>query len=58
MVAITATLVLLTAIKAGTVFEPDAAKPIPGLLLVQLYTVPATVPVMVNKAEVAPLHTI
>ena len=36
---------------------PDAARPILVLLLVQLYTVPAPLPVKTTAAVGAPLHT-
>lgn len=57
MVAVTGALVLLIAVKAGTVLVPLAPRPMETLLLVQLYTVPATGPVMVTAVVVAPLHT-
>lgn len=57
IVAVTGAPVLLMAVKAGTVPVPDAARPILMLLLLQLYTVPGIVPVMVTAVEVAPLHS-
>ena len=45
------------AVKAAILPVPDAVSPIDVLLLVQLYTVPATGPVMVTAVVVAPLHT-
>ena len=58
IVAVTGADVLLIATKAGTVAEPPAARPILTLLLVQLYTVPATGPAIVTAVVVAPLHTV
>ena len=50
IVAITGILVAFKAVKLGILPVPLAAKPIDGLLLVQLYTVPATAPVKVTAA--------
>ncbi len=41
----------------GMVLVPLAPRPMDVLLLVQLYTVPATGPVMVTAAVAVPLHT-
>ena len=58
IVAVTGAPVLLIAVKAGTVPAPAAARPIPVLLFVQLYTVPVTGPVIVTAVVAAPLHTV
>ena len=42
IVATTGALVLLMAVKAAILPEPEAARPIDGVLFVQLNTVPAT----------------
>lgn len=56
IVATTGALVALVAVKAAILPVPLAARPIVVLLLVQLYTVPATGPVKFTAAVVAPLH--
>ena len=56
IVAIALTLPLLTAVKAGISPLPLAARPIEGLLFVQLKVVPLTVPVNAIAFVVAPLH--
>lgn len=48
---------VLVAVKLGILPVPLAARPIDVLLLVQLYTVPATAPVKFTGAVAAPLHT-
>lgn len=58
IVAVTGAEVLLIAVKAGIVLVPAAARPILVLLFVQLYTVPATGPVIVTAVVVAPVHTV
>lgn len=56
IVAVIGALVVLMAVKAAILPVPDAASPIAVLLLVQLYTVPATAPVKFIAAVVDPLH--
>ena len=56
MVAVIGALVLLVAVKAGILPVPAAANPMAVLLLVQLYTVPATAPVKFTAAVADPLH--
>lgn len=58
IVAVTGADVGLIAIKAGIVAVPLAARPMLVLLLVQLYTVPATGPVMVTAAVVVLVQTV
>jgi hypothetical protein len=48
---------LLVPVKAGMLPVPDVAKPTVALLFVQLYTVPATLPVKLVAATVVALHT-
>jgi len=48
---------LFIAVKDAILPVPDAARPILVLLLVQLYTVPAALPVKVTAAVGCPLHT-
>ena len=48
----------LVAVNGAILPVPDAPRPTAVLLLVQLYTVPATAPVKVTAAEVAPLHKV
>ena len=55
--AITATFDGFSAVNAGILPVPDAANPIDGVLLVQLYTVPATAPVNVTGAVGVLAHT-
>lgn len=58
MVATCGTVVLLLATKLPILPLPLAARLIEVLLLVQLYTVPATGPPMVTAAVADPLHTV
>ncbi len=58
IVAVTGVLPVLMAMNDGMVLVPAAASPIPGLLFVQLYTVPATGPAMVTAVVAVPLHTV
>ena len=46
----------MTAVKLGILPVPAAARPMPGWLLVQLNTVPATVPVKVTAVVADPLQ--
>jgi len=55
IVAVTGTLPVLTAVKEGILPEPVAAKPIEGLLLVQLYIVPGPVELVKFIGAVAEL---
>lgn len=57
MVAVTGTSPLLIAVKDGMLPLPLAANPMEVVLLVQLYTVPATVPEKFTAAVGALLHT-
>ena len=57
MVAVTGILLLLMAVKAAMFPVPAALRPMLVLLLVQLYTVPATGPLMVTAVVDAPLQT-
>lgn len=56
IVAVIGALVVLVAVNAAILPVPDAASPIVVLLLVQLYTVPATAPVKFIAVVVDPLH--
>ncbi len=56
MVAVIGRLVAFTAMKAGISPVPLAARPMAVLLLVQLNTVPATVPVKFTGAVNTPAH--
>ena len=58
IVAVTATAVAFVPMKLAILPVPDAPSPMEVLLLVQLYTVPAAVPVNVTAAVGAPLHTV
>ena len=58
MVAVTGALVGLTVTKAGILPVPDPPSPIVVLVLVQVYTVPATGPLMVTAAVLDPAHTV
>lgn len=58
MVAVCTVPVALVAMKLAMLPVPEAAKPILVLLLVQLYTVPATAPVKVTAVVGEPLHNI
>ncbi len=58
IVAVTAALLLLTAVKAGIFPLPLAAKPMDGLLLIQLNEVLATDPEKLMALVVAPLHAV
>jgi hypothetical protein len=57
-VAVTGAVLVFTAINAGIFPVPAAARPIDALLLVQLYTVPATAPLIVTAVLVAPAHRV
>lgn len=57
IVATTGALVALVAKKLGILPLPDAANPIDAALLVQLNTVPATVPVKFTAAVLDPLQS-
>jgi len=57
MVATTGAPVLLIAVKEAILPVPDAARPIDGALLVQLYTVPGALPVKFTAAVAVLLHT-
>ena len=54
--AVCTTAVALVATKLAILPVPDAARPIVVLLLVQLYTVPATAPLKLTAAVFDPLH--
>jgi len=56
MVATCGTLVVLVAVKLAILPVPLAARPIVVLVLVQLYTVPATAPVKFTAVVADPLH--
>ena len=56
MVAVCTTAVVLVAVKLAILPVPAAARPMVVLLLVQLYTVPATAPVKFTAVVLAPLH--
>ena len=59
IVAVTGALVLLIAVKLGTLPVPAAARPMLILLFVQLYVVPAPVlPVIVTAVVAVPLQTV
>ena len=58
IVAVTADELLFTAVKEGIFPVPLAAKPIEGVSLVQLNTVPATEPEKVIAVVAELLHTI
>ena len=58
MVATTGKAVALIAVKLAILPVPLAANPIDGLELVQVNTVPATVPVKFTGAVGEPAHTI
>jgi len=58
IVAVTGALVKLMAVKAGIFPLPEAAKPIVGLLFVQLKVVPLTAPEKFIALVVAALHKI
>ena len=57
-IAVTATLPLLMAVNDGILPVPVAAKPMPALLFVQLYTLPLTEPVNTTGVVDAVLHTV
>jgi hypothetical protein len=57
IVAVMGDVVGLIVINDGMFPVPDAPKPIDVLLLVQVYTVPATGPLMVTAAVAEPAHT-
>lgn len=56
-VATTGELLTFTAVNEFMVPVPDAASPIEGVVLVQLYVVPATVPVKLTVETAVPAHT-
>src|SRR5687768_11390575 len=58
MVAVTGALVALSAVKEAILPAPLAAKPIEGVLLVQLNTVPGTGPLKLIAAVAALLQTV
>lgn len=58
MVAVTGVEPGFKATNDGTVLFPLAASPMDVLLLVQLYTVPATGPVIVTAVVAVPLQTV
>ena len=58
MVAVTGVLPVLMAVNDGIVLAPLAPNPIDRLLLVQLYTVPATGPAIVTAVVFDPAHTV
>ena len=58
IVATTGALVLLMAVKAAILPEPEAARPIDGVLFVQLNTVPDTFPEKITGSVCCPLHTV
>jgi hypothetical protein len=58
IVAVTGVLPALMAVNDGIVLAPLAPSPMLVLLLVQLYTVPATGPAMVTAVVAAPAHTV
>ena len=58
MVAEIGALVVLVPTKLGILPVPLAPRPIAVLLLVQLYTVPDTVPAKLIAATLAPRHTV
>jgi hypothetical protein len=58
IVAVTGAAVLFTAVKLGILPCPLATRPIPGVLLVQLNIVPATVPVNVTAVVGEPLQSV
>ena len=57
MVATTGDVPLFTATKEGILPVPLAARPMPGVVLVQLYVTPTGVPVKVIAAVLPPLQT-
>lgn len=58
MVAVTAVLPVLTAVNDGIVLVPLDPNPMLVLLFVQLYTVPATGPVIGTAVVAVPAHTV
>lgn len=56
--AVCTTAVALVAVKLAILPVPDAARPMLVLVLVQLYTVPATAPVKITAFVAVPLHNI
>ena len=58
MVAVIGLVPALMAVNEAILPEPLAANPIDGVLLAQLYTVPATVPVKFTGAVGVALHTV
>lgn len=55
--ATTGALVILIAMKAGILPTPDPARPILGVLLIQLYTAVPIEPLKLTAVVCAPLHT-
>ena len=58
IVAVTGALVIFTALKAGILPMPLAARPIEVLLLIQVKVVPVTAPENAIAFVAAPLHNI
>ena len=58
IVPVTGKVVAFVAVKAAILPVPLAARPMDGVLFVQLNTVPATVLVKFTGAVIAPLHTV
>ena len=56
IVATTGALLAFVAVKDAILPDPAAARPMVGVLLVQLYIVPATAPLKLMAAVEAPLH--
>ena len=56
IVATTGALLAFVAVKDAILPDPAAARPMDGVLLVQLYIVPATAPLKLMAAVEAPLH--
>ena len=56
MVATTGVAPALTPVKDEMLPVPPAASPMPGVSLLQLYTVPPTAPVKFTATTAAPLH--
>ena len=58
MVAVTGAVVAFVAVKLAILPVPLAASPMPGVLFVQLYVVPATDPLNVTAVVALLLHTV
>lgn len=58
MVAVTAVVPALVATKEGISPVPLVARPMPGVVLVQLYVTPAGIPLKVTAAVEVPLQTV